>query len=629
MDTSESQHKQSRAALTLAALGIVYGDIGTSPLYAAKEVFNPSHGIALDTSTVLGGISAIFWALMVVVSLKYVTLIMRADNKGEGGIMALLALASSAVQRHPRWRVALMMLGAFGAALFYGDAVLTPAISVLSAVEGLEVGTAALKPFVIPISVGVIVALFMFQRHGSAVVGKLFGPVMLAWFASLAAVGVYSIWNEPAILAALNPLHALTFVTAHGVASFIVLGAVVLGVTGAEALYADMGHFGKAPIRAAWFGLVFPALALNYLGQGALLISNPAAVVNPFYLMFPAWALYPMVGLATAATVIASQATISGAYSLTKQAIQLGFLPRMNIVHTSAREIGQIYLPGVNWILLAAVLAAVIGFGSSTALASAYGLSVTGTMLIDTFLTFFVIRFAWGYNIVLCVLATVFFIIVDIAFFSASLLKLSEGGWFPLLLATLIFTVMVTWRRGRQILVKRLQSAAIPLDAFLASLFSDVPTRVPGTAIFMAADPDAVPHALLHNLSHNKVIHERVIFLTVLIEDVPWVPFSERVQVSSMGHQCYRIKMRFGFKNRPDVSQALELCRSHGLEFNLMETSFFLNRETLIPVLNIPGGMALWRERMFATMARNASSVTDYFNIPTNRVIELGTRIEI
>ena len=629
MDTSESQHKQSRAALTLAALGIVYGDIGTSPLYAAKEVFNPSHGIALDTSTVLGGISAIFWALMVVVSLKYVTLIMRADNKGEGGIMALLALASSAVQRHPRWRVALLMLGAFGAALFYGDAVLTPAISVLSAVEGLEVGTAALKPFVIPISVGVIVALFMFQRHGSAVVGKLFGPVMLAWFASLAAVGVYSIWSEPAILAALNPLHALTFVTAHGVASFIVLGAVVLGVTGAEALYADMGHFGKAPIRAAWFGLVFPALALNYLGQGALLISNPAAVVNPFYLMFPAWALYPMVGLATAATVIASQATISGAYSLTKQAIQLGFLPRMNIVHTSAREIGQIYLPGVNWILLAAVLAAVIGFGSSTALASAYGLSVTGTMLIDTFLTFFVIRFAWGYNIVLCVLATVFFIIVDIAFFSASLLKLTEGGWFPLLMATLIFTVMVTWRRGRQILVQRLQSAAIPLDAFLASLFSDVPTRVPGTAIFMAADPDAVPHALLHNLSHNKVIHERVIFLTVLIEDVPWVPFSERVQVSAMGHQCYRIKMRFGFKNRPDVSQALELCKSHGLEFNLMETSFFLSRETLIPVRHLAGGMALWRERMFATMARNASSVTEYFNIPTNRVIELGTQIEI
>ncbi|MEI6719415.1 MAG: potassium transporter Kup [Betaproteobacteria bacterium] len=629
MDTSESQHKQSRAALTLAALGIVYGDIGTSPLYAAKEVFNPSHGIPLDTGTILGGISAIFWSLMVVVSLKYVLLIMRADNKGEGGIMALLALSSSAVQRFPRWRLILPMLGGFGAALFYGDAVLTPAISVLSAVEGLEVGTTALKPFVVPVSVGVIVALFLFQRHGTAVVGKLFGPVMLVWFSALALGGIYSIFKEPAILAALNPYHALHFITAHGWASFIVLGAVVLGVTGAEALYADMGHFGRTPIQTAWFGLVFPALALNYLGQGALLMINPAAVTNPFYQMFPAWALYPMVGLATMATVIASQATISGAYSLTKQAIQLGFLPRMNVIHTSAREIGQIYLPGVNWILLAAVVAAVVGFGSSGALASAYGLSVTGTMAIDTFLTFFVIRYGWNYNPVLCVLSTGFFIIVDMAFFSASMLKLAEGGWFPLLMAALIFTVMATWRRGRQILAERLKTSAIPLDPFLQSLFLDPPTRVRGTAIFLAADPKAVPHALLHNLSHNKVIHERVVFLTVTIVDEPWVPFSERVKVEPMGHECYRIAVRFGFKNRPDVSQALELCKPFGLEFNLMETSFFLSRETIIPVLDDWGGMALWRERMFATMARNASSVTDYFNIPTNRVIELGTQIEI
>ena len=629
MDTSESQHKQSRAALTLAALGIVYGDIGTSPLYAAKEVFNPSHGIVLDAGSIVGGISAIFWSLMVVVSLKYVTLIMRADNKGEGGIMALLALSSSAVQRFPRWRVVLPMLGAFGAALFYGDAVLTPAVTVLSAVEGLEVGTSAFKPFVVPISVGILVALFMFQRHGTAVVGKLFGPVMLVWFSTLAIAGVYSIAKEPAILAALNPYYAIIFVMAHGFASFIVLGAVVLAVTGAEALYADMGHFGRSPIRTAWFGLVFPALALNYLGQGALLMSNPAAIGNPFYLMFPAWALYPMVALATMAGVVASQATISGAYSLTKQAIQLGFLPRMNVVHTSAKEIGQIYLPGVNWILLAAVVAAVVGFGSSTALASAYGLSVTGTMMIDTFLTFFVIRYVWGYNPLLCVLSTGFFIIVDVAFFSASMLKFFEGGWFPLLMASMIFLVMATWRRGRQILVQRLQVSAIPLDAFLFSLFSDPPTRVPGTAIFLAADPKAVPHALLHNLSHNKVIHERVVFLTVTIDDVPWVPFSERVKVESMGHECFRIAMRFGFKNRPDVSQGLELCKPYGLEFNLMETSFFLNRETLIPVLDNWGGMALWRERMFATMARNASSVTDYFNIPTNRVIELGTQIEI
>jgi KUP system potassium uptake protein len=629
LDTSETQHKQTRAALTLAALGIVYGDIGTSPLYAAKEVFNPSHGIVLDTGTILGGISAILWSLMVVVSLKYVTLIMRADNKGEGGIMALLALSSSAVQKFPRWRVVLPMLGAVGAALFYGDAVLTPAVTVLSAVEGLEVGTTAFKPFVVPIAVGILVGLFMFQRHGTAVVGKLFGPVMLMWFSALAIAGVANIVADASILASLNPWHAVRFVTDHGFASFVVLGAVVLAVTGAEALYADMGHFGKSPIRTAWFGLVFPALALNYLGQGALLLTNRAAIENPFYLMFPGWALYPMVALASMAGIVASQATISGAYSLTKQAIQLGFLPRMNIIHTSAKEIGQIYVPGVNWILLAAVLAAVIGFGSSGALASAYGFSVTGTMMIDTFLTFFVIRYGWNYNPVLCVLATGFFIFVDVAFFSASMLKLSDGGWFPLLLASLIFTVMMTWRRGRQILVERLKTSAIPLDPFLGSLFSDPPTRVPGTAIFMAADPRAVPHALLHNLSHNKVIHDRVIFLTVTIEDVPRIPLAERVRVEPMGHECYRVGMRFGFKDRPDVSEALQLCKPHGLEFNLMETSFFLNRETLIPVLHKGGGMALWRERMFAAMARNASSVTDYFNIPTNRVIELGTQIEI
>jgi KUP system potassium uptake protein len=451
---------------------------------------------------------------------------------------------------------------------------------------------------------------------------------MLVWFSTLAVAGIFNIVDDPRILRAINPLHALTFVTAHGWSSFIVLGAVVLAVTGAEALYADMGHFGKSPIQTAWFGLVFPALALNYMGQGALLLTNPAAISNPFYHMFPDWALYPMVALATMAGVIASQATISGAYSLTKQAIQLGFLPRMNIIQTS-RELGQIYLPAVNWVLLSAVLAAVIGFGSSSALASAYGLSVTGTMLIDTFLTFFVIRYWWRYNLLLCLLATGFFIVVDLAFFSASMLKVADGGWFPLLMASLIFTVMATWRRGRQILVQRLQSSAIPLDPFLSSLFSDPPTRVPGTAIFMAADEGAVPHALLHNLSHNKVIHQRVVFLGVSIEDVPWVPLEERCKVDAMGHECYKVRMRFGFKDRPDVSKTLDLCRPLGLEFNMMETSFFLNRETLIPVLNIPDGMALWRERMFATMARNASSVTDYFNIPTNRVIELGTQIEI
>jgi KUP system potassium uptake protein len=626
-DSTHPHLRQSRAALTLAALGIVYGDIGTSPLYAVKETFAPGHGIPLGTATILGGISAIFWALMIVVSLKYVVLIMRAHNKGEGGIIALLALASSAVKRHPRWHTSILLAGLIGAALFYGDAVLTPAISVLSAVEGLEVGTSAFKPYVLPIAVGVLITLFSFQRFGTARVGALFGPVVILWFVALGAAGIHGILKSPAILQALNPLHGIAFVTQHGFASFVVLGAVLLAFTGAEALYADMGHFGKEPIRIAWFSLVFPALALNYLGQGALLMTTPAAISNPFYLLYPEWALYPMVALATAATVIASQATISGAYSLTKQAIQLGYLPRMSILHTSAKEMGQIYMPGVNWMLLAVVLAAVLGFGSSSSLASAYGVAVTGTMLVTTFLTFFVIRYVWGYNLALCILATGFFILVDLAFFSSSLLKVSNGGWFPLVLGAVMLLLMLTWWRGRRALVSRLKSAAIPLEDFLKSLFDYPPHRVPGTAVFMVADASAVPHALLHNLAHNKVLHERVVFLTVLVDDVPWVPFNERVTVETLGNGCWRVRIRFGFKNRTDVPQALTLCQSHGLAFEMMETSFFLNRETLIPVAG--GGLALWRERLFAAMARNASSVVEYFNIPTNRVIELGTQIEI
>ena len=628
MDT-DPRLKQSQTALTIAALGVVYGDIGTSPLYAVKETFNPAHGIPLETLTILGGISAILWALMIVVSLKYVTLIMRADNKGEGGIMALLALASSAVRNHPKRHAYVLLAGVIGASLFYGDAVLTPAISVLSAIEGLEVETTAFKPYVVPIAVIVLVMLFTFQRRGTAAVGALFGPVCALWFLSLATVGVYGIVQQPTILQALNPLHAIAFVTQHGFASFVVLGSVLLAFTGAEALYADMGHFGKSPIRIAWFSLVFPALALNYLGQGALLMSKPEAIANPFYLSYPAWALYPMVGLATAATVIAAQATISAAYSITKQAIQLGFLPRMNVLHTSAQAIGQVYLPAINWLLLIVILGAVIGFGSSTKLASAYGVAVTGTMLVDTLLTFFVIRYGWGYNLLLCLAATGFFLFVDAAFFSSSLLKVGDGGWFPLTIAAVVLVVMLTWRRGRAIVMDRLKNESIPLDAFLESLFRDPPHRVPGTAIFMVANPEAVPHALLHNLSHNKVLHERVVFLTVKITDVPWVPFDERVTVESMGHGCWRIRMQFGFKNLPDVPQALELCRVYGLAFEIMETSFFLNRETLIPVADVPGGMAIWRERLFATMSRNASGVIEYFNIPSNRVIELGTQIEI
>jgi KUP system potassium uptake protein len=627
MDT-DPRLKQSRAALTLAALGIVYGDIGTSPLYAVKETFAPGHGIPLSTETIIGGISAIFWALMLVVSLKYVVLIMRAHNKGEGGIMALLALASSACKNNPRQYAAILFAGLAGAALFYGDAVLTPAISVLSAVEGLEIGTSAFKPYVLPIAIGVLIMLFSFQRFGTARVGALFGPIVILWFLALGAAGIHGILQAPAILQALNPANGFAFVTQHGIASFIVLGAVLLAFTGAEALYADMGHFGKQAIRMAWFSLVFPALALNYLGQGALLMVNPQAVSNPFYLLYPDWALYPMVVLATAATVIASQATISGAYSLTRQAIQLGYLPRMSVLQTSAKEMGQIYMPAVNWILLAVVLAAVLGFGNSSSLASAYGVAVTGTMLVTTFLTFFVIRYVWGYNLALCIAATGFFILLDLAFFSSSLLKISGGGWFPLVLGAMMFVVMITWWRGRRILAERLQSSAIPLQEFLASLFKYPPHRVPGTAVFMVANATAVPHALLHNLAHNKVLHERVVILTVAIEDTPWVPFNERVTVEALGNGCWRIRLRFGFKNPVDVPQGLALCSEHGLDFEMMETSFFLSRETLIPVI-AEGGMALWRERLFATMARNASSVVEYFNLPANRVIELGTRIEI
>jgi KUP system potassium uptake protein len=619
----------SRAALTLAALGIVYGDIGTSPLYAVKETFAPGHGIALNLANVLGGLSAIFWALMIVVTLKYVLLVMRADNRGEGGTMALIALASAAVRERPKWRFFIVTVGLFGASLFFGEAVLTPAISVVSAVEGLEIGTSAFRPWVLPIAAVVLVALFMVQRHGTAVVGAFFGPVCMLWFLALGAIGLWQIVQNPVVLQAADPRHAFHFLTSHGFASFVVMGAVLLAFTGAEALYADMGHFGRWPIRAAWFGLVLPALLLNYFGQGALLIANPAAIENPFYLAAPGWALYLMVGIATAATVIASQATITGAYSLARQAIQLGFLPRMNIVQTSARQYGQIYIPAINWLLLALVLAAVFGFGSSSELASAYGVAVTGTMTVTTILTFFVIRHRWGYPLWLCLAATGFFFLIDIAFFSSALLKVFDGGWFPLVLGTAMFVVMTTWRRGREVMLARLSEASVPLQPLLKSLFAEPPQRVPGTAIFLTATPDATPHALLHNLNHNKVLHERVVFLTVEIRDVPWVAFEERATCERLGHGCWMVRVRYGFMNRPDLLRALELCGALGLEFDLMQTSFFLSRQQVVASASGPSAMARWRERMFAAMARNAGNITDYFNIPTNRVIELGTRVEV
>jgi KUP system potassium uptake protein len=628
LDRDRRHRKSSLAALTLAALGIVFGDIGTSPLYAVKETFSPDHGIPLTHNNILGGLSTIFWALMLVVSLKYVVLIMRADNRGEGGIMALIALAQKAIKSHQGWRIPLLLIGVFGASLFYGDAVLTPAVTVLSAIEGLEVGTRAFRPYVVPIAVGVLLSLFALQARGTAAVGKLFGPVTMGWFIAIGAAGIYGIVQAPAILAALNPLHALAFLTGHGAASFVVLGSVVLAVTGAEALYADMGHVGKGAVRIAWFSLVAPALVLNYFGQGALLMLRPQAVENPFYLLLPGWALYPMVVLATLASIIASQAVISGAYSLTKQAVQLGFLPRMTVVHTSAKEAGQVYIPSINWLLCAVVIAAVIGFGSSSRLAGAYGVAVTATMLVDTLLTFFVVRYMWNYPLVLCIVATGFFGIIDLSFFSATLLKIADGGWFPLAIGACVFLTMTTWRRGREILFQRLEEGAVPLKGFLESLFKDPPHRVPGTAIFLTATPDAVPHALLHNLNHNKVLHERVVFLTVEVRDVPWISFADRVTCESLGHGCWRIRVRYGFMNRPDVTRALELCGALGLEFDLMETSFFLSRQKIVPVHG-GVGMAFWRDRIFAAMARNAGNVTDYFNIPTNRVIELGARVQI
>jgi len=628
MQPAIAKPKQTTAALALLALGVVYGDIGTSPLYAAKETFNPDHGIPLTDINVVGGVSAIFWTLMIVVSLKYVTLILRASNRGEGGIMALLALATASVGARPRLRNALLAIGVFGAALFYGDAVLTPAISVLSAVEGLEVGTSAFKPYVVPIAIGVLLALFAVQRHGTGVVGLFFGPVCALWFLSIGAIGVWNIVQAPAILGALDPVNAWHFVTDHGIASFIVLGSVLLAITGAEALYADMGHFGKRAIRIAWFSVAAPALVLNYFGQGALLIAHPEAIANPFYLAYPSWALYPMIALATAATIIASQATITGAYSMTQQAIQLGYLPRMTINHTSARTMGQIYVPAVNWILLVIVMAAVIGFGSSSRLASAYGVSVMGTMLVTTFLAFFVIRYGWGYPLWLCVLATGFFMLIDITFLAAALHKVVDGGWFPLSLGAVIFTIMMTWRRGRELLLARLRGSSPPLAGLLQSVLLSPPYRVQGTAVFLTSTPDVTPNAFLHSLKHYKVLHEQNVFLTVEFRDVPWVAPDDQVVCEHLAHNCWRVSARYGFMDRPDVVLALEMCAPAGLQVEPMDVSYFLSREKIVRGAGREG-MAPWRDRIFAAMARNAGSVTDFFNIPTNRVVELGTRVEI
>ncbi len=625
--TTEQNKKSKLIALTLAAVGIVYGDIGTSPLYTLKTIFDPTHGLPLNGPNLLGVVSLIFWGLTIIVSLKYVTLVLRADNRGEGGIIALMALALGSVSKGSRLYLVLLLTGVFGAALFYGDSVITPAISVLSAIEGLEVATPAMKPYVVPLTIIVLVALYSVQSHGTAGIGRWFGPIMTLWFLVLAVMGLVNIVHNPEVLAAINPIHAYAFMINNRIIAFIALGAIVLAFTGAEALYADMGHFGKKPIRMAWFFIAFPALALNYLGQGGLLLAHPEAISNPFYQQLGAWSVYPLVALSTIATVIASQATISGTFSMTKQAMALGFLPRMRVLHTSESEIGQIYLPAVNWLQLIVVLIAVVGFGSSDNLAAAYGIAVTATMLATTILTFFVIRYRWKLNPLLCWVSTGFFLIIDVTFFSANALKLFHGGWFPLMLGAVLFTIMLTWKRGRQLVFQNLQKHAVPLDDFLESLFLAPPVRVPGTAIFLRGASDGVPHAMLHNLSHNKVLHERVMFLTVSIADEPWVAPDRQVSIVPLGHECYQLNVHYGFKDEPDIPNILHLCTELGLPFEMMETSFFLARQTVVTATG--HGMMPWREHLFATMSRNARDAADYFRIPTNRVIELGTQVEI
>ena len=618
--------KSSLSALTLGAIGIVYGDIGTSVLYAVKTVFATGH-VDLNPVNIFGILSIFFWTLTVIVSLKYVLLVLRADNHGEGGTAALLALASNAVKDQPVLRRRLLVVGMFGAALFYGDGVITPAISVLSAVEGLEIVSPAFSQYVIPLTLGILLLLFIVQKRGTAGIGKFFGPITLVWFVAIAVLGALQIAENPAILKALSPHYALLFMWHSPGTTFLILGAIVLCVTGAEALYADMGHFGKRPIRLAWFCVVMPALTLNYFGQGALLLSTPEAVKNPFYLMMPEWALLPMVGLATMATVIASQALISGAFSATKQIIQLGYLPRMHMVHTSIKETGQIYIPFINWALFVAIVLAVVLFKSSDALATAYGIAVCGNMLITTLLTFYVIRYDWKYPLALCLAATSIFFAIDFAFLASNALKFVDGGWFPILIAGAIFTLMVTWEKGRYILNKKLRDNSIDLKDFLESVFVNPPQRVEGTAVFLASAPGTVPSAMLHNLKHNKVLHETNLFVTVRSHEVPWINMDKRLEISSLGRHCWQVVLNYGFKNDPDVPSALMQMRGQGCQVDPMTTSYFLSRDTVVPTLG--NGMAPWREKLFAQMHRNASSAADFLNLPNNAVVELGSKVEI
>ncbi|UVL59092.1 potassium transporter Kup [Pseudomonas sp. B21-032] len=628
--TSASAHspvKTSSLSLLIAAAGVVYGDIGTSPLYTLKEVFAGHYGVQANHDGVLGILSLVFWSLIWVVTIKYVLFVLRADNQGEGGIMALTALARRAAAPYPRLSRVLVLLGLFGAALFYGDSMITPAISVLSAVEGLQLAFDGIDHWVVPLAVVVLVALFLIQKHGTARIGIIFGPVMVLWFSVLGALGIYGIVQRPQVLLAMNPAWAVNFFIVHPGMGVAILGAVVLALTGAEALYADMGHFGRKPIARAWILLVLPGLVLNYFGQGALILGNPEAVRNPFYLLAPDWALLPMIALATLATIIASQAVISGAFSLTRQAIQLGYVPRMFIQHTSSQEQGQIYIGTVNWALMVGVVLLVIGFESSGALAAAYGVAVTGTMLITTLLSSAVVLLLWKAPRWLALPLLLGFLLVDSLYFAANAPKIFQGGAFPVIAGIALFILMTTWKRGRKIIVERLDESALPLPLFISSLAAQPPHRVQGTAVFLTARADAVPHALLHNLLHNQVLHERVVLLTVVSQDRPRVPVAQRFEVQAFGEGFYRVNLNFGFIEEPDVPAALQLCHLKELDFSPMVTTYFLSRETVIPTRRI--GMARWREALFAFLLKNANSNLKYFNLPLNRVIELGTQVEM
>ncbi|WP_310644331.1 potassium transporter Kup [Limnohabitans sp.] len=622
----EQHAKSSLAALTLGAIGVVYGDIGTSVLYAMKEVFGSGH-VQFTPDNIFGILSIFFWTLTIIVSIKYVVLVLRADNHGEGGLVAMLALASMSVKDKPKLRQRMLIVGIFGTCLFYGDGVITPAISVLSAVEGLEVVSPAFKKYVIPLTIVILFGLFAVQKRGTSGIGKFFGPITVIWFMAIAALGLYHIASHPEILWAISPHHALRFIFAEPAVTFLILGAVVLCVTGGEALYADMGHFGKKPIRMAWFTVVMPSLTLNYFGQGALLLSDPDAVSNPFFNMAPDWLLLPLVLLATAATVIASQALISGAFSVTKQVVQMGFLPRLQVLHTSVKDTGQIYIPFVNWGLFAVIVLAVVMFKSSSNLAAAYGIAVCTDMLITTVLTFFVIRYSWKYPLWMCLGATGFFFVIDLTFWASNLLKLFDGGWFPLLIAAFIMMLMLIWRDGRELLNDIRKEEALDLDSFLEAVFLSPPTRVEGTAVFLTTGKGSVPNALLHNLKHNKVLHKQNLFVNVQNHEVPWIAENERLVITPLANECWQVVIHYGFKDNPDVPGALTHLRGMGCEVNPMTTSYFLSRDSIVPTIGT--GMAPWREKIFAQMHLNASSAADFLNLPSNSVVELGSKIEI